>query len=133
MATQHPDEAPRRFAMVVLEEFAVLALELAGIGLYGVLSASVGERLREIGVRAALGASRERLAGRVVREGMQLTLVGVGLRRRRQRWGARCSSRCSSACPAWTPSPTSEWSGCRPRWRVSRAGSPPGAPPESIR
>jgi predicted permease len=72
-------EAPRRFAMQVLQAFAALALALAGVGLYGVLAASVGERLREIGVRAALGASRERLVGMVIREGMGMTLVGVGL------------------------------------------------------
>jgi len=72
-------EAPRRFAMRVLQAFAALALVLAGVGPYGVLAASVGERLREIGVRAALGASRGRLVGMVVREGMGLTLVGVGL------------------------------------------------------
>jgi putative ABC transport system permease protein len=72
-------EASRRFAMQVLQAFAALALLLAGIGLYGVLAASVGERLREIGVRAALGASRERIVGMVVREGMRMTLFGVGL------------------------------------------------------
>ena len=72
-------EPQRRFAMKVLAAFAILALVLAGIGLYGVLSGSVAERLAEMGVRAALGASRERLVGLVVRQGMALTGIGVVL------------------------------------------------------
>ena len=69
-------EARRTFALVVLETFALLALVLAGIGLYGVLAGSVAERTREIGVRAALGASRGNLVRMVVRQG--LTLAGLG-------------------------------------------------------
>jgi putative ABC transport system permease protein len=60
-------EAQRRFVMIVLEAFALLALTLAVIGLYGVLAGSVTERKREIGVRAALGASRESILTLVVR------------------------------------------------------------------
>jgi putative ABC transport system permease protein len=72
-------EAQRRFALIVLQTFALLALMLAGIGLYGVLSGSVTERMREIGVRSALGASRETIVAMVVRQGMTLTALGVAL------------------------------------------------------
>ena len=70
-------EARRRFVLIVIEAFALLALTLAGIGIYGVLSGRVNERRREMGVRAALGASRESLRGLVVRQGMTLTTIGI--------------------------------------------------------
>ena len=69
----------RRFALLVFEAFALAALVLAAAGLYGVLSGSVAERTREIGVRAALGASRGSLLGLVVRQGMTLTGLGVAI------------------------------------------------------
>jgi ABC-type antimicrobial peptide transport system permease subunit len=72
-------EAQRRFALVLFEAFALVALVLAATGLYGVLSGSVTERTREIGVRSALGASRRNILGLVVRQGMTLTGVGVAI------------------------------------------------------
>jgi putative ABC transport system permease protein len=69
----------RRFALVVIETFALAALLLAAIGIYGVLSGSVTERMREIGVRSALGASRGNILGLVVWQGMALTSLGVAI------------------------------------------------------
>ncbi|MGI8496832.1 MAG: ADOP family duplicated permease [Gemmatimonadaceae bacterium] len=71
--------AERRFALVVFEAFALAALVLATAGIYGVLSGSVAERTREIGVRAALGATRGTIVGLVLRQGLTLAALGVGL------------------------------------------------------
>jgi putative ABC transport system permease protein len=68
--------AERRFALILFEVFGGVALALAALGIYGVLSGAVTERTREIGVRAALGASRSRILALVLRQGM--TLVGIG-------------------------------------------------------
>jgi ABC-type antimicrobial peptide transport system permease subunit len=69
--------AERRFALIVFEAFALVALALAATGIYGMLASSVAERTREIGVRAALGASRRDILSLVVRQGMTLTATGV--------------------------------------------------------
>ena len=59
--------------------FGVLAQQLASIGLYGVLAYSVSRRTHEIGIRMALGANRGRMLTMILRQGMTLTLIGVGL------------------------------------------------------
>lgn len=69
----------RRFAMLVMAVFGVTTLVLALIGIYGVLSYATAQRTREIGIRAALGASRERVVGLVVRQGATMTLAGLAL------------------------------------------------------
>jgi putative ABC transport system permease protein len=71
--------AQPRFAAGLLALFASLALAVAGTGLYGVLSYNVSERRREIGIRAALGASRGRLVRLVLRQGLGFTLAGLAL------------------------------------------------------
>jgi putative ABC transport system permease protein len=71
--------AERRFALIIFEAFALVALVLAATGIYGVLSGSVTERMREIGVRAALGASRADILTLVLRQGMALTGLGVAI------------------------------------------------------
>jgi putative ABC transport system permease protein len=70
-------EAQRRFALTLFEAFGIVALLLAAVGIYGVLSGGVTERIREIGVRAALGASRRSILMLVLRQGMMLTGIGV--------------------------------------------------------
>jgi putative ABC transport system permease protein len=71
--------AERRFALILFQAFALVALVLAATGIYGVLSGSVTERTREIGVRLALGASRRHILALIVRQGMTLTGLGIGL------------------------------------------------------
>jgi putative ABC transport system permease protein len=67
-----------RFATAILGMFAALALGIAATGLYGVLSYNVSQRRREIGIRAALGATRGSIMSMVLRQGLLVTFAGLG-------------------------------------------------------
>jgi predicted permease len=69
--------AQPRFEMLLLSVFAVVALVMAAVGIYGVMSYSVSRRTHEIGIRISLGASRKDVFRLVVRQGMMLALVGT--------------------------------------------------------
>jgi putative ABC transport system permease protein len=69
----------RRFSMLSLIVFSGVALTLAAIGIYGVISFSVTQRSREIGIRMALGAERRNIIKLVVANGMVMTLCGVAI------------------------------------------------------
>ena len=68
-----------RFTLILFASFAAIALLLATVGIYGVMTFSVAQRAHEIALRMALGATRGRVVALVVREGVMLATVGLGL------------------------------------------------------
>src|SRR5208282_3627931 len=71
--------AARRFSMILLGIFAALALVMSCVGIYGVISYLVGQRVHEIGIRMALGAERRDVLRMVLGEGAKMALVGVAI------------------------------------------------------
>jgi putative ABC transport system permease protein len=75
----HESMAEPRFRTLLLAAFASMAVVLAAVGIYGLISFSVVQRTREIGIRVALGAQPSQVVMPVVREGMTLALAGISL------------------------------------------------------
>jgi putative ABC transport system permease protein len=71
--------APRRLAATLIAVFAALALVLAAVGIYGVMSYAVAQRTQEIGLRMALGARREDILAMVLRSGTVMAVTGVAI------------------------------------------------------
>jgi putative ABC transport system permease protein len=78
-----------RFTMFLLMIFTIVAVGLAAVGLYGVLAYTVAQRTREIGIRVALGASRQRVARAVMSRGLLLAGIGAAIGLGVARWGVK--------------------------------------------
>jgi putative ABC transport system permease protein len=71
--------AARRFALILFQAFGLVALALAAVGIYGVLSGGVAERTREIGIRIALGAQLRDVSRLVIGQGLRLAMIGIAV------------------------------------------------------
>lgn len=90
--------ADERFTLILFSSFAAVALFLAALGIYGVMSFSVANRAHEIALRMALGATPNRVIGLVVRDGVLLVAVGLLLGLIGAYFVGRACKVCCSAC-----------------------------------
>jgi putative ABC transport system permease protein len=73
------NEAQSRFILILFETFGIVALLLVAVGLFGVLSGSVAQRIHEIGIRMTFGATRSNILALTLRDGLRLTAFGIGI------------------------------------------------------
>jgi ABC-type antimicrobial peptide transport system permease subunit len=71
--------SPRRFTLLLVQAFAFIAIVLASLGIYGVLSYTVSQQTREIGIRMALGADAAHMQRRVLGRTLMMAAVGIGI------------------------------------------------------
>jgi putative ABC transport system permease protein len=71
--------APRKFTLVLFVLFALIAMVIAGLGIYGVIAYTAAERTHEVGIRMALGAQKSDVLGLIIKTGVMLTLIGIAL------------------------------------------------------
>jgi putative ABC transport system permease protein len=92
-----------RFTMLLLTAFTVLALALAAVGLYGVMSYAVSQRTREIGIRIALGATRRNIARAVIGQGVMLAVCGIVIGLVGAHWATRLIEKMLYGIPRTDP------------------------------
>ena len=126
--------SPRRFVVLLLGGFAVFALVLASLGIYGVISYSVNQRTQEIGIRMALGASARSLQAGIVRQTLGLAAVGMLIGgAARGRWRGRSSGLLFGVTPS-DPADVSRDAARADPWSPHRrlSAGTPGLPDRSF-
>jgi ABC-type antimicrobial peptide transport system permease subunit len=121
--------AKERVIAMLSEFFALLALLLAGIGLYGLMSYTVTRRTREIGIRVALGAQRITVLWTVLRETLVLALLGIAIGIPSALLATGSSPACSSVSPLAICRRSPVFPCCFSSWRYLRVFYQPGALP----